>query len=211
MKNIIVIGLTGRSGAGKTTVSNLLMLKGIPVLNCDNIARKVVKPGSPCLAQLKNYFGDGIIKADGSLNRKKLAAIAFSEKSKTELLNHITHSYILEDMNKTIENYAKNGHTAIVVDASQLFESGFDKMCDLIVSVTADDELLRSRISRRDNINECRADDRLACQLDNDFFVKHSDYIINNNGTTDELEAEVAKAIRFCIDRLRAMKNAEEK
>ncbi|MGN0556860.1 MAG: dephospho-CoA kinase, partial [Acutalibacteraceae bacterium] len=90
-------------------------------------------------------------------------------------------------------------------------ESGFDKMCDLIVSVTADDELLRSRISRRDNINECRADDRLACQLDNDFFVKHSDYIINNNGTTDELEAEVAKAIRFCIDRLRAMKNAEEK
>lgn len=195
----MVIGLTGQTGAGKSTVSKIFVENGFTLIDADLISREIVKPGMPCLEELFDYFGDSIRNADNTLNRKALANIVFTDKRKLESLNSICHPFITEEILAKISHYSAEGHRLILLDAPTLFESQAADFCDLIISVVAYPELRCDRIMKRDSITETEAHDRMNAQLDEDFFVGHSDYVIRNNDDCEQLFAlaeEVADKIK---------------
>lgn len=179
----MIIGLTGQTGAGKSTVCELLIEKGLFVIDCDKVARNVTEKGSITLDLLADAFGSDIILADGSLNRRELASRAFQTPEKTELLNSITHPAIINSINKVI---AEHKNENIVLDAPTLIESGAYKLCDKIVSVLADADVRKKRIMARDNLTLIEAEKRMNAQKDDSFYKEYSNAIIYNNG--DKLE-----------------------
>ncbi|MBE6572428.1 MAG: dephospho-CoA kinase [Ruminococcaceae bacterium] len=193
------IGLTGQSGAGKGAFSKALSLLGIPCLDTDVTARQVVEKGKPCLLELVDRFGKDILLPDGTLDRKKLGTIAFSDKEKLSALNSITHRYIALEVDEWLEEQKDNGAFAAVIDAPQLFESGIDSICDLTVAILADENTRFRRILSRDSISEEYAKKRMASQKDDEFFISHCDHIIYNNGDEAEL---FEKAKTFVYDHL---------
>ncbi len=195
----MVIGLTGQTGAGKSTVSYILNQKeGIKVIDCDKLARTVVVNGSECLVKLAIEFSPLIIDEDGSLNRKKLAEIVFSDHEKLNKMNDIMFPYIIDEIKNQVEQYKNEGVKAIVIDAPTLFESGCDKFCDLIVVVVADETIRFARILERDNITPEMATTRMNSQFTQEFFMKHADYIIDNSGDKQDL----AKSIISLVSKL---------
>ena len=198
-KKTLVVGLTGQTGAGKSTVSKIFVENGFTLIDADHISRKVVEPGMPCLEELFDYFGDPIKNSDDSLNRKALAKLAFTDKRNLESLNSICHPFITEEILARISDYSANGHRFILLDAPTLFESRAADFCDLIISVVAKPELRCQRIMKRDSITETEARDRMNAQLSEDFFIGHSDYVIFNNEDCRQLfdlTAEVVDKIK---------------
>ena len=184
---MIVIGLTGATGAGKGFFGKTAFEKyGIVHIDTDKTAREVVMPGEPCLEDIKDFFGEEVINEDGTLNRKKLGEIVFSDKEKLSVLNRITHHYITDKVKKTIENARSNNEKAVIIDAPLLFESGEDKLCDVTVGVIAHRNIRKSRIMSRDGISEEMAESRIASGKDEGFFREKCDYILENNGNEAE-------------------------
>ena len=195
-----VIGLTGQTGAGKSTVSGIFVRAGFQLLDADCIAHEVMEPGRPCLEELFDYFGEGIRCPDGSLDRRALAAIVFSDKRKLESLNSISHPYITEEIFRRISRLHSEGHRLILLDAPTLFESKASDFCDLIISVIAEPGRRMERIMQRDALTQEQALARMNAQLDEAFFIRHSDFVIRNNadlGTLCALSGEVADKIRL--------------
>ena len=190
----MVVGLTGQSGAGKTTVCSVFRENGYAVIDADGIARKIVKKGTPCLAELADYFGSCIIRDDGELDRRKLASIVFSDSSKLEVLNSISYPYITAEILEQIRNLSAEGKKLILLDAPTLFESRADDFCELIISVISKEEKRLQRIIARDKLTEEAARKRLSSQRDDRFFIQNSDFIIKNNKTRDAL-LDVAREV----------------
>lgn len=194
-----MIGLTGQSGAGKTTVSRVFSQNGFAVIDADIISREVTEKGQPCLTELSEAFGSDIINSDGALNRKRLGSIVFSDREKLRQLNGIIYPYIIYRIISRIDELSEEGRELILLDAPTLFEANADDLCDLIISVTADESIRMSRIIARDNITPEAAKKRFESQYSEHFFVNHSDFVIINNKTPDVLAAkaeEVAGKIK---------------
>lgn len=191
MNKTIIVGLTGTSGAGKTTVCDILRQHGCKIINSDKIAREVTEIGSPCLDELRLAFGDEIINSDGSLNRRRLGKIAFSSDELTSKLNAITHPHIIGRIKCIINEYKQTGAKIVILDAPQLFEANADKLCDCVAAVIADRRLAKDRIISRDNIDEANAENRLSRSHNDSFFTARADYIIRNNSDLDTLENNV--------------------
>lgn len=194
-----MIGLTGQSGAGKTTVSRVFSQNGFAVIDADIISREVTEKGQPCLTELSEAFGSDIINSDGTLNRKRLGSIVFSDREKLRQLNGIIYPYIIYRIISRIDELSEEGRELILLDAPTLFEANADDLCDLIISVTADESIRMSRIIARDNITSEAAKKRFESQYSEHFFVNHSDFVIINNKTPDVLAAkaeEVAGKIK---------------
>lgn len=175
-----VIGLTGQSGAGKTTVSKAFQQSVFAVINCDMVAREVTAAGSKCCEKLSELFPE-CFSDDLVLDRRKMAEIVFSDKEKLEKLNQTIYPFI-NDMIKDKLNEAKKLSEFVLLDAPTLFEAGADKLCDVIVSVIADEETRLKRIILRDGISEELARKRFDSQHTAEFFRQRSDYVIENNG-----------------------------
>lgn len=201
----IIVGLTGMSGAGKTTACGAFREKGFSVVDCDIVAREVVVKGSPALKELSIAF-DGIINDDGTLNRRKIGDIIFSDPEKRALFNRIIYPYILYKVITDISNFISEGKRLILVDAPTLFESGADKICDMIVSVVSDKERCIERIMKRDGITLRQATERLGSQFDKSFYTEKSDYYIDNTGTPEDLSE---KAFEIAV-RIGAANDGEE-
>lgn len=184
---MLTIGLTGQTGAGKGMFCDALKeYDGVYCLDTDKIAREVVGKGQPALDELAEYFGNEILQDDGTLNRRKLASIAFCDEEKHSKLNEITHFYIKQ---KTLErlNLAKKMQaSAAIIDAPLLFESRLDKICDFTVGVIADKQTRLKRIMFRDGIDEKNAKIRIEAQPDDEFFRKSCTYILENDSTSEE-------------------------
>ncbi|MDE6004254.1 MAG: dephospho-CoA kinase [Oscillospiraceae bacterium] len=185
--SVVVIGLTGQTGAGKSTVSRIFSENGFALIDADKISREVVEIGKPCLNELADYFGNQILNADNSLNRKALAKIVFTDKRKLESLNSICHPFITEKIFRLINQNALHGENLILLDAPTLFESKASDFCDMIISVIANPELRCQRIMQRDNLTQELALERMNAQLEENFFIQHSDYIIRNNASLAQL------------------------
>ncbi len=188
----MIIGLTGQTGAGKSTVCDFLRQMSFCIIDCDKVAREVTEKGSPLLEKLAAAFGNDIISADGILDRRLLAARAFSSKEKTELLNKITHPEILNAIKTKIFASTRE---YIVLDAPTLFESGADKLCDRIIAVLCDENKRKDRIVARDNLSSEQADVRLSAAKCNEFFIEQADAVIFNDGTFSELEMNLKTAL----------------
>ena len=188
---MIVIGLTGGMGSGKSSVSRLFLKYGINSIDTDLVSRNVCKPGMPCLVELTNVFGDRILNTDCSLNRKKLASIVFSDKEKLKLLNSVTHKYILTSVRQWLDCEKQSGRAAAIVDAPLLYESGFDKECDIVISVISDKTTRIKRVMDRDNSSFEDAKKRFDNQLTDNFYTKNANYVITNNGSLHDLEIQI--------------------
>lgn len=194
-----VVGLTGQSGAGKTTVCKVFDESGFAIINADKISRMVMEKGTPCLAEVTECFGKDILREDGSLDRQKLADIVFGDDEKLRQLNAISHPYITSEILNMINKYGSEGRRYVLLDAPTLFESRADDFCDLIISVTAPEKLRAERIAARDGITGDQIKERFSSQHTEEYFVNHSDFIIKNHGAVSELiekAREVAEKIK---------------
>lgn len=172
----VLIGLTGPTGAGKSSAAAACAGMGLYVIDCDLLARRAVEKGTPGLAALIVAFGKKILLQDGTLNRKALAAEAFSSPERTELLNRVLLPHIARLVTAAAED--KNA----LLDAPTLFESGLDKLCTATVAVTADREIRRARIISRDGLTPEQADLRLNAGKTDEFYRARADFLLYNNG-----------------------------
>lgn len=192
MRDFSILGLTGPSGSGKSNFCEYLINCGFVCIDADSISRQILKPGSTCLLQLKSAFGDDISDKNGFADRKLLAQIAFSSSKNTELLNNITHPWILFESLKIIKGHLDNGEKLIVFDAPLLFESNMDIFCDMTASVIADRQLRLERIIKRDNISTELAEKRFNAQHDDKYYISKSDFVIDGAGNNQYLKKTAA-------------------
>lgn len=193
MKDIYVVGLTGPTGAGKTTVANMFEKKGIKVIDADIISREVTDTSSRGLQALTVAFGEEILTEKGALDRKKLADIAFSSPENTKKLNDTLHPLIIMEIRRRIRKEALEGKNLVIIDAALLFESDCHYLCNDVISVIADDLVRIKRIMARDNITEESALKRMNAQKPLSFYIGNSNHIITNNGDVYELNEQVNK------------------
>jgi len=184
---MVIIGLCGGSGAGKTAASAAMASLGAAVINTDEVYHKITFPGSPCVRDIADAMGESVVNEDGSLNRAALAALVFSDEEARARLNSVAHRHIRGETEALLERYRNEGYPATVVDAPLLFESGFDKMCDVTICVVAKKDIRIKRIIERDGITEAQAMARIEAQYDDDELRRLCDYTIENDGTPEEL------------------------
>lgn len=191
-----IIGLTGQTGAGKSEAARLLEQRGLPVISADKAARDAVEDEG-VKRELCEAFGN-VLLPDGSLDRRRTAEIAFSSPENTAKLNSITHPVIKRLMLEAAES--AQGDT-VVFDASQLFESGEDLICDRIIGVVADREIRLKRLLERDGLERTEIERRMSAQFSEEFFRTCCDDIIVNDGTEAELAAAVDKLCERSVSR----------
>jgi len=197
----MVLGLTGQTGAGKSTVCRMLENEqNICVVDADQIARQVVTSGTDCLAEIVLHFSIIVLNEDGTLNRKKLAEIVFNDRSQLKELNRITFPHIVAGIKNEIKAGQQAGHSIVILDAPLLFESKSDQLCDRILAVLADTEIRKQRIMQRDGLTEQEAEARISSQHDDEFFLSRADYIIRNDGDATSLRLQVVEL----LEKLRA-------
>lgn len=190
-----VIGLTGQTGAGKSTVRKLLKAKGAAVIDADSVAHEVADNSLSCLTDIVEHFSCMVLDEKGKLNRRALGRIVFSDRKKLALLNKIMFPYIVSAIKGQVTAYEQAGAQIIVIDGATLIESGCAKMCSVLVSVTADEETRLTRIIHRDSISKRDAVRRVSAQNPEEFYIKASDYVIKNNGTPGDLERAAEKVL----------------
>ena len=190
---MLVIGLTGKTGAGKSTVASYLKEKGCFVTDGDLVAREILMPSSPALKELAEAFGKDIILEDGSLDRKALAQKAFSSAEGTTLLNRITHPHIKARFEELLAKASKEGFAVAVIDAAALLESDCKDLCEKIIVVHADEQIRLERILSRDRITYEQAMTRINGQKDDNYYLRQADIVIFNNADNEALFNEFNK------------------
>lgn len=184
----MIIGITGGSGCGKTTLLNLIRDKGGLVLDCDAIYHELLKTDKAMLSAIDARF-PGVME-DGVLNRKKLGSIVFADAQALLDLNTITHKAVKEEVLRRLES----GPKLAAIDAIALFEGGLAELCHVTVAVTAPVEDRVARLMKRDGISEDYARSRIAAQHEEDWFRENCGYILENNSN---LDAFATKCLAF--------------
>ena len=198
-----VVGLCGGSGSGKGIVAELLSEYGFAHIDTDKIYHELTDKPSPCLDELTLAFGKGIINEKGGLDRTSLAERVFNSPNKDELremLNRIAHRHVLDSVRELLPKLKAEGFAAALVDAPLLFESGFDKECDLILAVVAPREVRMKRICERDGITPDAAERRIASQLSDEFLISHSDFCLTNGSSLTELRSSCESIVKKIIN-----------
>ena len=192
----MIFGLTGQSGAGKSTVSRLLKQEeGFAVIDCDNVAKQVTADGSLCNIEIKKVFPEAVSE-DLVLDRGKMAQIVFSDIDRLRQYEGIIYPFITAQVMELVSLYSSYGYQAIILDAPTLFEAGIDSICDKIISVIAKKNVRADRIRARDGISDEMIQKRFSSQRDDEFFKSRSDIIIENNDSVYELEDQTRKLIK---------------
>jgi dephospho-CoA kinase len=186
-----IFGLTGNIGSGKSAVAAMLREAGIPVLDADRISREVTAPGGRAYDDVVQAFGGEIVREDGTIDRKRLGEIVFADPASRERLERITHPAILEAMKEAIAGIGREGHRAVVVEATLIHESGRKGLFDAVISVTCDRETAISRLAARDGMSRVQAEARLRAQMDADRKAGASEYVIDNSGGIESTRRQV--------------------
>jgi len=194
-----VFGLTGNIGSGKSTVAAMLREAGIPVLDADRVSREVTSPGGRAFDAVVRSFGGGILRDDGSIDRKRLGEIVFSDTGARERLERITHPAILEAMKEAIAGLEREGHRAAVVEAALIHESGRKGMFEAVISVTCDRETSIARLAGREGMSGVQAEARLRAQMDAARKAGASEYVIDNSGDIGSTRRQVDRLIRVLL------------
>ena len=176
--NKFVFGITGATGAGKTTVSNIFRDLGVYIVDCDIIAKQITSSNIDCLFEIESSFGKDVFEDDGALNRRKLADIVFGNDDKLKLLNKITHKYIKEQIEYEIKTCDND---IIAIDGAVIIGSPVEEICRLMVVVSADEKVRAQRIMARDGISYEFALKRISSQKSNEEYEQYADFIIENN------------------------------
>jgi len=177
---MLKIGLTGNMGSGKTTVSKIFEILGVPVFYADDEAKKVMTADQQLKKEIKAAFGEQSYFGDGSLNRKHIAALVFNDKKQLETLNSIVHPAVFRSFDQWVKNYSQVPY--VVKEAALLFESDSYKLCDYTVMVQAPLEGRIERAMKRDNLTRAEVESRNANQFSEEKKTQLADYVIKNDG-----------------------------
>ena len=187
---MITVGITGRSGCGKSTVTACFAARGVPVADADQISRQVLQPGSPVLAQLAARFGGDILSGEGVLDRRLLADRAFATPEGKADLDAITHPAIVRQIEAARQAAQQAGSPLFVIDGAVLVGSVIDGIWDRLIVVTAPYEVSVERIVARDGIRPEMARRRLDAQLPEAALAARADIVLANDGTQEQLRRQ---------------------
>ncbi|KQC46774.1 dephospho-CoA kinase [Geobacillus sp. Sah69] len=185
------IGLTGGIASGKSTVSAMMRELGLPVIDADEAARAVVRPGEESYRQIVAAFGPGILRADGEIDRATLGAIVFNDEQQRKVLNAIVHPAVRKKMLAEKEAHIRSGAKTVVLDIPLLFESGLTHWVDKVLVVYVDDDVQLRRLMARNGFTEEEALARIRSQWPMAEKVKRADAVIDNNGTIEETRRQL--------------------
>ena len=186
----MILGITGGTGCGKTTLLNIIAEKGGLILDCDALYHQLLTRDDRLLQAIEARF-PGTVE-NGQLQRKKLGAIVFSDHNALQDLNKITHSAIKEEVLRQLETKPR----LAAIDAIALFEGGLAELCDTIVAVTAPVEVRVQRLMQRDQISEDYARSRIAAQHDESWFRQHCHHILENDSTQAHFQEKCVAFLR---------------
>jgi dephospho-CoA kinase len=189
---VLLVGLTGGIGSGKSTVSAMLAERGAEIIDADRIAREVVLPGTPAWCKIRDHFGPEVLLADGHIDRAALAGKVFADPAKLALLNQITHPEIFARIADRLEEL--HGRDVVVVlDAALLLETGLAQRVDMVLVTHSPKELRVERLAARGFGSE-QAKARMASQLSEDERIARADLVIENLGSLEDLVEQVDDA-----------------
>ncbi|KAF8312387.1 CoaE-domain-containing protein [Clavulina sp. PMI_390] len=200
---MIIVGLTGGIASGKSSVSHILASQGIPIVDADLLARRVVEPGTSGHAQIVSTFGADILLKDGSgaIDRARLGEIIFNDERQRKVLNAIVHPAVRKELVWDTARYWLAGHKVVVLDVPLLIEAGLWKWCSKVVVVYCSKDIQLQRLMRRDHLPQSAALSRLNAQLPLASKLEYSDHVLDNSGSPAELEEQVHSLIaRFDRD-----------
>lgn len=192
-----IIGLTGPTGSGKSTVSSEALKLGFSVIDCDKEAHFVAESDKEAIAALEKSFGSDIT-VNGCVDRKILAKRAFASREATEMLNRTVLPFIKDEIMRKIERFRADGSKAVLLDAPTLYESGLDGICDAVIAVLACRKTRKKRIMERDGIDSVSADLRISAGKSDSYYTERTKHIIYNDGDISEvrrLSAEILGAV----------------
>jgi dephospho-CoA kinase len=192
----VVIGLTGGIASGKSAVAHLLRARGATVVDADLVAREVVAPGQPALADLTERFGAEILTPGGALDRKKLGAIVFADPAARAAVNAITHPRVAARSAELFREAGARGARVVFYEAALLVENSAHRGLDGLVVVAASPEVQERRLVERDGLTVAEARARIASQLPVEAKRKAATWVIENDGDRAALEARVAEVVR---------------
>lgn len=196
----MVIGITGSSGAGKSTICKMLKNEyKVKIINADKVAKKLSRKGTSYTIEIIEKFGKDIVDEEGELRRKRLAELIYNDSEKRKKLNNCTFKYIKKEIEKLVKKEVNTDNT-VIIDAPLLFECELDKLCDKVIGIISKRELQIERIVARDNIDYETAEKRLNAQENNEFYIKKCNEIIENSNEIFKIEEaveEIAKKYKI--------------
>ncbi|NAW34764.1 dephospho-CoA kinase [Halomonas alimentaria] len=194
----MIIGLTGGIASGKSTVARAFEALGAPWVDADDVAREVVEPGEPALAEIAERFGSGVLNADGSLDRRALREIVFKDESENERrwLESVTHPRIRERLIAHLERLAAGGAPYVLLVSPLLFESGQYQMADRALVIDVPEALQIERTAARDDVDAAQARAIVAAQMPRAERLARADDVLDNGGSETEMRRQVAELDR---------------
>lgn len=200
-----IIGLTGQTGAGKSSVREIFRENGAAVIDADTVAHGLTENNVDCIYDIVSHFSCLVLNEKGTINRKALGRRVFSDKKELAALNKIIFPYIIEAVEHEVMKHLGKGAENVVIDGATIIESGCINMCDVLVSVVADEEVRTKRIINRDGISKADAERRVSAQKPEEFYTEKADFVIENDGTKAELEQKVNAVLKNML-----LKKAED-
>ncbi len=189
---MLIVGLTGGIGSGKSVVARMFKDEGANVIDLDDLARRVVEPDKPAWRDVVAYFGMGILNPDKTLNRSALGEIVFSDPKSRKVLEEFTHPRIFEERDALLEAIKhKDPCSVVVIEFPLLFELSFQKKFDKVILVYVPRDAQIRRVRERDGLSQNEVDKRLRAQIPIDEKRSLSDYIIDNEGSLDNTRDQV--------------------
>ena len=199
----LIVGLTGGIGSGKSTVASLLAERGAVIVDADRIVHEMYAVGTACTEAVRQRFGDGVLAEDGSVDRERLAGLVFDDRAALEDLNRIVHPMVGQEMRRRVADAIAEDEDAVVfVEVPLLTETGWDGGAGELWVVVTDPEIATRRLIEQRAMDPIDVRARMAAQTDNDTRRKFATRVIENDGTVEDLEAEVDAAWRELLERV---------
>lgn len=191
----MILGLTGSVGSGKSTVADMLrLIAHADIIDADAIVHELQRPGEPCHAAIIQEFGQEMLAADGTLDRRKIAAVVFENPDRLDALNRIVHPMVWDEMTARLK--ASAAKPLVVLMVPLLYEVGADALCDAVAVVTISETERRHRLMERDGLTQEQVEKRLAAQMPQQEKVKRADYVIENSGSPEQTLQQVKNMAR---------------
>lgn len=186
----VIVGLTGGIAMGKTTISQFLKSKAIPVVDADQITHEILTVDE-VKVKLMDTFGESILDKNQNIDRRKLGPIVFNDQRQLEKLNIIVQPYIRTEIVRQLDTFSAS--KVVVLDAPVLFEQGYEKMVDYLMVIKTSAQIQVERLMQRDSLNEIDAQKRIQAQMPIEEKVKKADIVIDTSGTIEETRSQVVK------------------
>lgn len=189
------IGLTGGIATGKSTVAEIFKSRGVKIIDADPIAHQALVASSPVFDQIVQAFGQGVVSPQGNIDRQKLGKEIFANSDKRLKLDSIVHPYVRSQVALKKKELMRQGCALAIYDVPLLFEKQMQKDFDKIIVVTCSPLIQKTRLMQRNSLTEKEAEQRISAQLSMSEKVKHADFVIENNGTLEDLKNSVKKVL----------------